>query len=582
MCEQTYFPSLVLSLEQRFFVFFLMILKQQQQKYLKKSQTPVLTAKWFEDMCLYAVDNLTKKKSEFESRRSLGLECMKCLLVWVRSDPEILTQVDASMQLQALVRKSLTVGIDQANAPNTPWQTAMTSKSSQDTIQSRNNIRDIRVTALALARELTNDLGSYTGTTTQPLQKFAETALEESQIEEHIERIKQKLTPSEASKWKWTSTDRIRFFSYRRERMITIVEMPRVDDSSFLADTADVTSLDLNDSSGGAGAEEVTPKKPGKQTEDLDRDTVVSPNAKSPSRTLSPSSEKSKESQSGSVKSSLWGSCIDATMKQNLERYPWRKPPLSQANFADEKDLENYCNLYKNKQETKSRLCNLIILVRDAFGKYAWETTCHYDDLHELAPPIQESKTKSIHSSPETPSTQDVFSEIFANSQRFAKDKKFLEKSSEIMVNIDTDVDDGETKPSDEKQAKKRQVKSVKMSPDILEKQIENKVKSNHAAWSSCFVSDNWMLDLKQDSSVKQLADAIQMQQVNEASIIEFHKKFQEKSGYSTKTITTPISPSSSSSFPSFMDSVDIYSATKPPSPPPIDEAATFCMAASC
>ncbi|ETO29902.1 AAA+ ATPase, core domain-containing protein [Reticulomyxa filosa] len=200
--------------------------------------------------------------------------------------------------------------------------------------------------------------------------------------------------------------------------------------------------------------------------------------------------------------------------------------------------------------------------------------------------------------------TQDVFAEALTNSQTLAKEKKFFETQDNGAMVMENDDEDksSESKPSEKSSghrfARNRTTpKTVPMSPHTFESQTENKTKSKDAYWSTTYIGDNWLFDLKQDTQMKNLMDIIRSQENNESQVVQYHSRFQGKSNsfesanamnvsandMTNKKALTPKSPSNkidteanTSKEPPFMDRINIYSANKPPPPPNADDASTF------
>eukprot|EP01084_Bolivina_argentea_P199981 342046_1 len=222
----------------------------------------VLNWRMFIEMCQYAKIHLEPgTQFDIDSRRVLSVACMKCLLIWLKNDSSLIVSNDkVSKALRELIRHAIKIkanktmnyngGMDNSGGGNTPiikiensggtdydyenreppplWDTMTFKSTNKNQNEVTEALKDVYRIVDQLARFFTNDLAAYYQYRKQsicnsPTHRYAETYLNEQQIEEYIWRSLQDDNVSD----KWQSHDRIRYLSYKKNRIITLIEMPR-------------------------------------------------------------------------------------------------------------------------------------------------------------------------------------------------------------------------------------------------------------------------------------------------------------------------------------------------------------------
>ncbi len=230
----------------------------------------VLNWRMFIEMCQYAKIHLEQgTQFDIDSRRILSIACMKCLLIWLKNDSSLVVSNDkVSKALRDLIRHAINIkankgliNTDFDSPGNTPikqiiningggqhnnngqnggtdydydnteppplWDTMTYKASSKNGSNNENTnaLKDVYRIIDQLARFFTNDLGAYYQYRKQsicnsPMHRYAEAYLNEQQIEDYIWKSLHSSNKSD----KWQANDRIRYFSYKKNRIITLIK----------------------------------------------------------------------------------------------------------------------------------------------------------------------------------------------------------------------------------------------------------------------------------------------------------------------------------------------------------------------
>ena len=218
----------------------------------------VLNYKMFTEMCHYAKVHLSAgTQFDLDSRRVLSVACMKCLLVWLKNDCSlIIKNAQVSKSLRELIRHAIKIKANRGGSVHPPhhtqsadggtyhsysptdfdfkgtdppplWDTM--SYQAQGNEDHSNALKDVYRATDQLSRFFTNDIGAYyqfrgAYRRCSPMHRYAEAYLAEHEIEEHIWKSVHGNNLSD----KWQRRDRIRYFAYKKNRIFTLIEMPRL------------------------------------------------------------------------------------------------------------------------------------------------------------------------------------------------------------------------------------------------------------------------------------------------------------------------------------------------------------------
>ena len=185
--------------------------------------------------------------------------------------------------------------------------------------------KKIKIKADIIARFVINDIGSHYSVSHVPDNRYGATALTERQIEDYITQYLQKNIPNYDPS-KWNPKDRIRYFGYKKQRIITLIEVPRIEELKK-------EMLNDNNKSGGASGGGGGGSR-------------SSSNAKSPFLNAN---------SGGSAGS---GGVSPRTRGGGIASEPISPQDLSMTDLSK---------------------CEVIALIRDAHGKYCWELSSQYE-----------------------------------------------------------------------------------------------------------------------------------------------------------------------------------------------------------
>ena len=525
----------------------------------------VLNWRMFIEMCQYAKIHLEPgTQFDIDSRRVLSVACMKCLLIWLKNDSSlIVSNVQVSKALRELIRHAIKIKANRGqsissssinnnsggggggggnsphshhdlrgnlphsntdydysgNEPPPLWETMKFT--SQKNNENTNALKDVYRATDQLARFFTNDIGSYYQYRKQsicnsPMHRYAEAYLNEQQIEDYIWKSLHGNNLSD----KWQSNDRIRYFAYKKNRIITLIEMPRFHQLQNSKQTH-------------SKAAQIPPSQ--QELDDLNE---------------------AKTSSSATNK---------IANKSNRQRHAL--------------------------QHLEPRHCDVIILVRDAYGKYAWEASGIFNDYDQDKEIKEIIKTTShIIDNSKVVATgkrnqfgsirQDMIARSLEKSQILAQQKNYHHNQQEESKQNDNDNDnDKDTDNNNDNKASYEKLVSSKLVP-------KNNSKSSAAYWSSAYVQSNWRHNQENDSSnnrlTKLMKSAITSQKNIESKTNLLYSQYQRhplknmeyqqqqtenKSNSSQTTLDESVA---------YHDTIDKYSESSPPKLPTQDDAATF------
>eukprot|EP00484_Ammonia_sp_Unknown_P001143 CAMPEP_0197023226 /NCGR_PEP_ID=MMETSP1384-20130603/3991_1 /TAXON_ID=29189 /ORGANISM="Ammonia sp." /LENGTH=1535 /DNA_ID=CAMNT_0042451417 /DNA_START=138 /DNA_END=4745 /DNA_ORIENTATION=+ len=510
----------------------------------------VLNWQMFIEMCKYAQVHLEPgTQFDIDSRRVLSVACMKCLSIWLKNDPSlIITNKAVSKALRDLIRHAIKIkasrgqfigsinadndnvpaiqatshtdaDLSRSNSEQPPMWDAMafksTASSNSNINENSNALKDVYRATDQLARFFTNDIGAYyqykkQSISNSPMHRYAEAYLNEQQIEDHIWKSLHGNNLSD----KWQSNDRIRYFAYKKNRIITMIEMPRL-------------------------------------------------------HQLQQQNSNSKLSTAASAQSPMKDIGDKPPMKQS-------KSDPAKSNGPQRHPL----------QHLEPRHCDVIVLIRDAYGKYAWEVSGIFNDFDtekEVAEIVATTTNIIDNSKPVTKGTRTEFGNM-----RQDKVARSMEKA-QILAQQKNYHHNALSEDGQEGKANDDDSKAVAVEKLMASKLVTaNDAKSSAAYWSSTYTKDNWRYRQLNEKGLQQYSVLIQksmaaqenMEKKNNVLYTKWQQHPLKNAVYQQQqTECKSNSNAESASLDTSVahsNTVDLFSASEPHKPPTQDDAATF------
>lgn len=587
---------------------------------------PVLNHRMFIEMCVYAKVHLSHgTQFDIDSRRVLSVACMKCLLIWAKNDPLIIRNANVSKALRQLIHAAIQIkatrgGIHghavmvhhpasgtsgsgggggdgshshpltnstdfdfQGTEPPPLWDTMTYAQSKEST----NALKEVYRATDQLSRFFTNDIGSYyqykrQSACNSPMHRFAEAYLDEQQIEEHIRKL---IASSENGADSADSGDSVED------------GMDESPESAVVADP-EVQIEDVD----GNGNEEMEKSKSSNLQKQLDTAAAAAEKSKA-SSVAAPKWESEDRIRYFAYKKNRIFTVIEmprlnrTVETRKLEDLKSTSPTLSTDNSNN--NSTPHANRKRHQlQHLEARYCDLIFLVRDAYGKYAWEASGIFNDFdieQEVEDMVVNNPNIIDNTSSVTRGTpnadqfgairQDMIARSKQKSQHLAQRKSFHHEETKEMEN-------GNNESSNNQQQK----------PSVVAE--ENAANSSAANWSSDYTLSNWRHreQLKNERICTSMKAVITKQEAIESEIrstytqYQFHPlknvdyqqqqeqcRQQQQQQQSPPPSSSPtnnggaggLQPALNPKVP-FSSEIDTFSESQPHPLPSQDEAATF------